>query len=126
MKRREFLKQSVAAGAAAVVSGSGPTLLFAQDGSARKNPVLGQGEHRYECLHDWGRLPEHLRWQTTHGVCVDEAGFIYVKHQGAGETPMDTIVVFDTDGRYVRSFGKEYHRGGHGIDLRKEGGREYL
>jgi hypothetical protein len=26
----------------------------------------------------------------------------------------------------VRSFGKEYHQGGHGIDIRKEGGQEFL
>jgi hypothetical protein len=39
---------------------------------------------------------------------------------------MDVIVVFDPDGKYVRSFGKKYFRGGHGIDIRKEGGEEFL
>jgi hypothetical protein len=36
------------------------------------------------------------------------------------------IVVFDPKGRFVRSFGKEFHKGGHGIDLRKEGREEFL
>ena len=34
--------------------------------------------------------------------------------------------MFDPEGKYVRSFGKEYHGGGHGIDIRKEGGEEFL
>ena len=39
---------------------------------------------------------------------------------------MDAIVVFDPAGKFVRSFGKEYHGGGHGIDIRKENGQEFL
>ena len=39
---------------------------------------------------------------------------------------MDAIVVFDPAGKFVRTFGKEYHGGGHGIDIRKEGGEEFL
>ena len=39
---------------------------------------------------------------------------------------MDAIVVFDPQGKFVRSFGKEFHRGGHGIDVRKEGNEEFL
>jgi hypothetical protein len=34
--------------------------------------------------------------------------------------------VFDPAGKFVRSFGKEYHGGGHGIDIRQENGTEYL
>jgi hypothetical protein len=123
MKRRDFLKGTAAA---ALASGVGPLMLNASDKAASKNPVIGQGEYRYECLHNWGRLPDHLRWQTTHGVCIDEAGLIYIKHLGYGDPPLDTVVVFDPDGKYVRSFGKEYHKGGHGIDVRKEGGEQFL
>src|SRR5262249_3108056 len=35
-------------------------------------------------------------------------------------------VVFDPTGKFVRSFGKEYYPGGHGIDIRKEGKEEFL
>ena len=126
MKRRTFLKQTAAVGAAAVISGSAPRILHADDKSGLKNPVVGSGEHRYECIHNWGELPSHLHWETTHGVCVDGAGFVYIKHQGHGKTPLDTILVFDPAGKFVRSFGKEYYPGGHGIDVRKEGGEEFL
>src|SRR5262245_38189782 len=106
MQRREFLKQSGVAGAGVVATALGGPFVHASDKAGTKNPVVGQGDHRYECVHGWGELPAHLNWQTTHGVCVDEAGLIYIKHQGTGKIPMDTIVVFDGDGKFVRSFGK--------------------
>jgi hypothetical protein len=126
MKRRTFLKQTAAAGAAALAAGRVPAAFFANSKTESKNPVIGQGEYRYECHHDWGQLPSHLRWETTHGVCVDGQGLVYVKHQGHKGPPQDTVVVFDPQGKFVRSFGTEYYPGGHGIDLRKENGEEFL
>ena len=126
MRRRDFLKQSTAAGAAALVGSATPTILGARDKSGTKNPIIGQGDYRYECFHNWGELPSNLRWETTHGVTVDDDGFIYIKHQGLNRAAMDTIVVFDPKGKFVRSFGKGYYPGGHGIDLRKEGGEQFL
>ncbi len=126
MKRRDFLKRTTAAGAAALAANAAPTVLGARDKSGTKNPIIGHGDYRYECLHDWGQLPKHIRWQTTHGVTLDDDGFVYIKHQGHGGAAMDTIVVFDPKGKYVRSFGKGYYPGGHGIDLRKEGGEPFL
>lgn len=123
MQRREFLKRSAAAAAAAA---GAPAILHAADKSGSKNAVVGQGEHRYECFHNWGELPPKIKWQTTHGVAVDSAGQVYITHQGYGRDVMDTVVVFDPKGKYVRSFGKEWHTGGHGIDIRKEGGEEFL
>jgi hypothetical protein len=34
--------------------------------------------------------------------------------------------VFDAEGKYVRSFGKEFHGGGHGLAIRKEAGEAFL
>jgi hypothetical protein len=125
MRRREFLKRSAAAGAA--LAGAGvPALGKATDKGGSKKAVIGVGEHKYECTHGWGQLPSHIHWETTHGVTVDEAGFVYIKHQGHGGTVMDTIVVFDPAGKFVRSFGKGIYPGGHGIDIRKEGSEEFL
>ena len=39
---------------------------------------------------------------------------------------MDTVLVFDPKGKFVRSFGKEWHGGGHGIEIRKEGSEEFI
>ncbi len=121
--RRSFLKSS-AAGAAAL--SLGPTILGAADKAGTAQAVVGNGEHTYECIHSWGELPGHVKWGETHGVAVDAAGLIYVKHRNNAADPMDSIVVFDPAGKFVRSFGDEYNGAGHGIDIRKEGNQEFL
>src|SRR5438552_1690302 len=89
--RRDFLK---AAGAAAVVGTVGPTILNAENKSGSRNPILGSGEHTYEAIHNWDHLPDHVQWGETHGVAIDEAGLIYIKHRNHAAEPMDAIVVF--------------------------------
>jgi len=121
--RREFLRT---AGTACVASASVPVILNAADKAGSKTPVVGTGEHTYEVHHNWGQLPDHIRWGETHGVCVDSQGLVYIKHRAHDAEPIDSIAVFDPDGKFVRSFGKEYHGAGHGIDVRKEGGEEFL
>mgnify|MGYP002621751367 CR=1 FL=1 len=121
--RRTFLKSTAAA---AVATSVAPTIALASDKSGSKLPVVGSGAHRYEVVHGWGQLPDHVVWGETHGVAIDADGFIYIKHRSIADEPMDAIVVFDPDGKFVRSFGKEYHGGGHGIDIRNEAGQEFL
>jgi hypothetical protein len=38
----------------------------------------------------------------------------------------DAICVFDADGKFIRSWGKEFKGGAHGLHIRKEGNEEYL
>jgi hypothetical protein len=122
--RRAFIQ---ATGASAVAAAAVPLFLGAQNKSGSKRPVLGTGDHTYEVVrHAWGELPDHVRWGETHGVAIDEAGLVYIKHRSSAPEPIDAIVVFDGHGTFVRSFGKEYHGGGHGIDIRKEGSEEFL
>ena len=121
--RRQFIQT---AGAAAIVASAGPIILGAQDKAGAKKAIVGTAEHTYECQHNWGELPANVVWGETHGVAVDEAGLIYIKHRNNAPSAMDSIVVFDPGGKFVRSFGKEYHGGGHGIDIRKEGSEEFL
>jgi hypothetical protein len=120
MKRREFLTTTAAALTA------GPMILGAEDKAGSKKPVLGEGAFRYEWHDNWAQLPDTFQWQTTHGVAVDEAGQVYIKHRGVVGKSRDTIFVFDPKGKFVRSFGKEYDGGGHGIDIRKDGNEEFL
>ena len=121
--RRQFLKT---AGSAAVAVSASPLFLHATDKAGSKTPVVGKGEFTYECHHNWGEVPSHVEWGDTHGVTVDAEGLIYVKHRKRIPKRMDTIVVFDPKGKCVRSFGKAYHKFGHGIDVRKEGNEEFL
>lgn len=121
--RRSFLKT---VGVGALASTAAPAFLYASDKAGTKPVIIGEGDHKYECHHGWGQLPDHIKWGETHGVAIDEAGFIYIKHRSHTPQPVDAVVVFDPEGKYVRSFGQEYHGGGHGIDIRKEGNEEFL
>ena len=118
MNRREFLST-------AAVAATGPTLLGTTHKGEKMNPVIGTGDHKYECVHNWGELPPDYSWQTTHNVALDSQGLVYITHQGVGKQ-MDTVLVFDPKGKFVRSFGKEWHGGGHGIEIRKEGSDEFI
>lgn len=121
--RRQFIK---AAGVAVAATTVGPTILGATDKSGTRNAIVGSGEHTYEAIHNWGEVPSHIKWGETHGVAVDSQGLIYIKHRSRAEVPIDAVAVFDPAGKFVRSFGKEYHQGGHGIDIRRDGGEEFL
>ncbi len=120
--RREFM-----AAAAAAAPALGPILLGTQDKSGTRPPVLGAGEHRYEAIHDWGELPSTIKWGNTHNVAEDAQGNIYVHHTvHATSESSDSVVVFDRNGKFVRSFGKQYRNVAHGMWLRKEGNTEFL
>lgn len=120
--RRQFLK-ATAAGTALLACA--PTVLTAKKTESRL--VVGEGEHKFEVYHDWPALPDKFTWQTTHNVAVDKAGCLYVIHEGrADQKDHPSIFVFDPDGKYIRSFGSQFQGGGHGIEIRAEGGEEYL
>ena len=118
--RRSFL---VTAGAAAAT----PAFLGATDKAGNQAPILGTGEHQYEALHDWGELPRSIRYGNTHGVCEDSQGHVYVHHTvHATSESLDTVVVFDQKGKFVRSWGRQFKGGAHGLTIRKEDNEEYL
>lgn len=124
LNRRKFIKQTAAT--AAAVSAVAPYIL-ASDKSGNRLPILGEGDHQYEAIHDWGELPPGHVYGNTHGVAVDSQGLIYIKHTvGAGAKITDAIVVFDPDGKFVRSWGKEYKGGAHGLHLSREGNEEFF
>jgi hypothetical protein len=104
-----------------------PIVLAGKGKGAMKTPVTGSGEYTYEVLHDWGTLPDSIRYGNTHGVCVDAQGQVYIHHTVNASSPTDdTIVIFDSTGKYVRSWGKEFKGGAHGLTLNKEGSEEFL
>ena len=122
--RRSFLGQ-VAAGVTAAVTG--PTILARSDKAGTKRPIVGTGEFTYEVIHDWGELPAGLKYGNTHGVCEDGQGNVYVHHTvHATSERHDTTVVFDRNGKFVRSWGSEFEGGAHGLHIRREGRDEFL
>ncbi|MEM7012765.1 MAG: twin-arginine translocation signal domain-containing protein, partial [Verrucomicrobiota bacterium] len=121
--RRNFLKQSALSAAAGGAA-------FSITGCFKPQPssdiVLGHGNHQYEVIHDWAKLPDNYTWQTTHNVAVDGDNRLYVIHEGRVDQPdHPTIFVFDENGEFIKAFGS-FQGGGHGIEVRREGHEEFL
>lgn len=118
--RRRFLRQFGMGLAAAAVA---PRFM---GGSATAGPaqpiILGRGPHTYEWVRGWAKLPDGMRFGNTHGaVVIDSRGQIYMNTDTE-----HAIIVFDPSGRYVKSWGKEFKSGTHGMALVKEGRTEYV
>ena len=125
--RRQFLQHQVVGAAAvgSVVALATPAIVTAK--KSGESTIVGTGEHQYEVQHMWPQLPEKYTWQTTHNVAFDSEGLLYVIHEGKlDQTDHPSIFVFDQQGKYVRSFGQEFQGGGHGIEVRNEGGQDFL
>ena len=122
LTRRKFLATTAAGTVAALAA---PAILTAKKSDSKI--IVGEGDYKYEIIHEWPELPGEFSWQTTHNVAVDKAGNVYVIHEGR-ENLKDhpSIFVFDAKGKYIRSFGSQYQGGGHGIEVRQEGNEEFL
>lgn len=117
--RRSFLRRSTLSAAAVAL----PNLMLARRGMAQGNVVIGDGAYKFECIHDWGKLPDgHSYGGATHGVALDAAGCVYITHHG---NP-GSIFVFDPEGKFMRAMGEIHAGEGHGIEIRKEGNEEFI
>lgn len=117
--RRKFNQLAAATAAAAAA----PRILRASDKSGDKPLVFGKGEHTYEVVPNWAKLPDNVKFGNTHGVVEDSQGRMLIHN--ASPTG-DSICIFDADGKFIKSFGNEWERGAHGMTLHKEGKEEFL
>lgn len=110
-----------------IVASSFAAPAIATESKTDSQIILGDGDYKYAVQHNWAQLPQEFEWQTTHNCTIDRNGFVYIIHEGL-ENRRDhpTIFVFDTVGKYVRSFGNQFAGGAHGMDLRDENGEEFL
>jgi len=68
-----------------------------------------------------------MKFNSPNDVTMDSQGRIYVHHTvNAVSESHDSMVVFDGNGKFVKSWGKEFKGGAHGLHIRKEGSTEYL
>lgn len=113
-------------GGAVTAAVSAPDLLLAKkiDG---KHAVVGSGQFKYECEHDWAKLPAGKTFgNATQGMAIDSVGNIYVTHGGSP----GSLFVFDAKGKFIKALAMNFmEKGvsvGHGIDIRKEGKQEFM
>jgi hypothetical protein len=117
MKRRLFVQQ---AGAAVAAGWGFPAIL---KGVEDKHPVIGEGDFRFSVDHQWGRLPEgHTYGGASHGVAFDSQGNVYISHTGGP----GSVFVFDPEGKFIKSLAPQHQGNGHGLDIRTEGGVDFI
>jgi hypothetical protein len=122
--RRQFLATSASAAGAILISGA-PAVATTRKTDTEL--IIGEGDYRYRVHHAFPQLPADYSWQTTHNVAVDKAGNLYVIHEGREELhDHPAIFVFDAEGKFIRAFGNQFQGGGHGLEVRDEGGEEFL
>jgi hypothetical protein len=126
VNRRRFLATSAVASLAVPAAGIAAPAVQTSNKSGSKT-IVGAGDYQYEVQHDWPELPSQYSWQTTHNVAVDKARNLYVIHEGQTKQPdHPSIFIFDHEGKFVRAFGNQYQGGGHGLEIREEGGEEFI
>jgi len=106
-------------GAGALAATLAPNLIVA--GGGEKPVVVGGGDHAYEVVRGWGKLPDGVEYGNTHGVQVDSQGLVLVHN-----TSKDSVCIFDPDGKFIKSWGEAYADGAHGFQLVREGKDEFL
>ena len=79
--------------------------------------VLGEGKYRYEVSgENWGRLPDGWYYREATAVAVDQRDRVYVFNRGT--TP---VLVFDTAGNMLDSWGQGIFKNPHGISIDPDG-----
>lgn len=105
MNRRLFLRKfgigAVALAGTAALGGMG-SLLAPRAAQAADAAVLGNGEHRYRVAEGWGELPPGINYGDCAAVVTDKKDNVYVFNRGS-----HPIIVFDRDGKYLRSWGQD-------------------
>ena len=77
--------------------------------------ILGSGEHRYRVIENWAQLPPGWSFDDVGGVGVDSKDQVYIFNRG--EHPM---IVFDREGRFLRSWGEGLFKRAHGVLIDRE------
>lgn len=74
---------------------------------------LGSGNYTYETSgQNWGELPDGWVYQEATAVAVDSSDNVYVYNRGG-----HPVIVFDGDGKFLRSWGEDIFATPHGITI---------
>lgn len=126
ISRRTMIQAAGAFAATYGLTFAAPSVLRGEEAGSKL--IIGSGEYKYECTHGWLAPPDDIIYGDTHGACTDSQGRIYIAHTvHPGSPKSDTVLVFDPNGKFIKSFGSEFVGGAHGLDIRREpDGHEYI
>jgi hypothetical protein len=111
-------------GAALVLTAAAPRSLIRGRAKALsgKRLIVGKGQHTYEWVNNWAKLPGGIELGSCHGgIVIDSGGRVILNTETE-----NAVMIFDADGKFVKSWGKDFKGGCHGMMIRKEGRTEYL
>src|SRR5262249_12220985 len=107
--RREFarpaLSVAVALGVLFAVIAAGPATLRA-------------AESTYHLVENWAQLPPGYTWGTMSAVAIDTRGNIYGFQR---DDPTSKVIVFDANGKYLRTWGEGTFPYAHGMRGLRDG-----
>jgi DNA-binding beta-propeller fold protein YncE len=80
----------------------------------------------YRTVEGWAKLPEGRTWGSTSAVAIDKDGVSVWVAERCGQnscvgSDLDPVMLFDTNGALVRSFGKGLINWPHGIHVDRDG-----
>ena len=101
----------VQAGMVAVVAGL--VAVCAATGSR----ASAQDTYQYEQAENWAQIPEGAKWGTMTAVDVDAEGTVYALQRGEPAK----IMVFDSQGKFLRSWGEGLFEQAHGLRVDRQG-----
>ena len=78
--------------------------------------TVGSGKFTYEVVEGWETLPEGYSWNEVAAVAVDDNDRVYAFNRGP-----NPMIVFDSDGNFLSSWGEGFFKRAHGITLAPDG-----
>jgi DNA-binding beta-propeller fold protein YncE len=83
--------------------------------------TLGSGNHTYELVPDWIKVPDNIKLGFMHGLGVDSQNRVYIFMQS-----INAICVFDEDGSFIKTWNHGFEKGAHGLTVVKEPEGDFL
>src|SRR5262245_52338903 len=107
LTRRDFVKLAATATAGLAL----PKLTQADDSNT---PIrIGSGEHTYEAVPGWGKLPAGMKYGHGCGIIVDSQDRVYVTSRSTNPC----VAVFDRDGKLLETWSNEFaDKVGYSVD----------
>ena len=122
MKRRTFVRQVGALGAASAIA---PSVYFHPSRSSSCSSddlIIGHGSHRYKVHRDWGNLdPIKYPVKDCHEMIMDRKGRLIM----VGNNTNNNVIIYDKSGKILDHWGIRYIHG-HGLTYWEDGGEEFL
>jgi hypothetical protein len=89
-----------------------PLQRFRPDESPESDFIVGSGPFTYRANDQWVQRPAEYSWQEVSAVAVDSSDNVFVFNRG--DHP---VMVFDRDGKFLRSWGPGGFARAHGITI---------